>query len=126
VDGELEAPTVAGTDVDTGGSSRIKRPLSPGGTPQDAQSQVKHTTQKRKKAPYNSQRTPEVFNILTEVFIVPWLYWGMDYGPICGLVLRRTTSPPPKLEVDWTWGPADCTSLQSIQAIDSTGTAYQI
>jgi len=25
-------------------------------------------------------------------------YWGMDYGPICGLVLRRTTSPPPKLE----------------------------
>jgi len=26
-----------GTDVDTGGSSRTKRPLSPGGTPQDAQ-----------------------------------------------------------------------------------------
>jgi len=24
----------------------------------------------------------------------------MDYGPICGLVLRRTTSPPPKLELD--------------------------
>jgi len=24
------------------------------------------------------------------------LYWGMDYGPICGLVQRRTTSPPPK------------------------------
>jgi len=23
----------------------------------------------------------------------------MDYGPICGLVLRRTTSPPPKLDV---------------------------
>jgi len=22
----------------------------------------------------------------------------MDYGPICGLVLRRSTSPPPKLE----------------------------
>jgi len=31
------------TDVDTGGSSRTKRPLSPGGTPQDAQSQVKRT-----------------------------------------------------------------------------------
>jgi len=24
----------------------------------------------------------------------------MDYGPICGLVLPRTTSPPPKLELD--------------------------
>jgi len=23
----------------------------------------------------------------------------MDYGPICGLVLQRTTSPPPKLEL---------------------------
>jgi len=23
----------------------------------------------------------------------------MDYGPICGLVLRRTTLPPPKLEL---------------------------
>jgi len=32
-----------GTDVDTGGSSRTKRPLSPGRTPQDAQSQVKCT-----------------------------------------------------------------------------------
>jgi len=27
---------------------------------------------KQKKAPYNSQRPPEVFDILTEVFIVPW------------------------------------------------------
>jgi len=35
-----------GTDVDTGGSSRTKRPVSPGGTPQDAQSQVKCTKQK--------------------------------------------------------------------------------
>jgi len=26
------------------------------------------------------------------------LYWGIDYGPICGLVLRRTTSHPPKLK----------------------------
>jgi len=26
------------------------------------------------------------------------LYWMIDYGPICGLVLRRTTLPPPKLE----------------------------
>jgi len=43
-----------GTDVDTGGSSRIKRPLSPGGTPQDAQSQVKRTKQKQKETPYNS------------------------------------------------------------------------
>jgi len=24
----------------------------------------------------------------------------MDYGPICGLVLRRTTSPPPKLKLE--------------------------
>jgi len=42
VERELKAPTVAnrgtGTDVDTGGSSRTKKPLSPGGTPQDAQS----------------------------------------------------------------------------------------
>jgi len=43
-----------GTDVDTGGSSRTKRPLSPGGTPHDAQSQVKRTKQKQKETPYNS------------------------------------------------------------------------
>jgi len=24
----------------------------------------------------------------------------MDYAPICGLVLQRTTSPPPKLELE--------------------------
>jgi len=42
------------TDVDTGGSSRTKRLLSPGGTPQDAQSQVKSTKQKQKETPYNS------------------------------------------------------------------------
>jgi len=36
-----------GTDVDTGDSSRTKRPLSPGGTSQDAQSQVKRTKQKQ-------------------------------------------------------------------------------
>jgi len=43
-----------GTDVDTGGSSRTKRPLSSGGTSQDAQSQVKRTKQKQKETPYNS------------------------------------------------------------------------
>jgi len=42
------------TDVDTGCSSRTKRPLSPGGTPQDAKSQVKRTKQKQKETPYNS------------------------------------------------------------------------
>jgi len=52
------------TDDNTGGSSRTERQLSPGGTPQDAQSQVKRTkkpsgvqqkcTRKQKKAPYNS------------------------------------------------------------------------
>jgi len=42
------------TDVDTGGSSHTKRPLSLGGTPQDAQSQVKRTKQKQKETPYNS------------------------------------------------------------------------
>jgi len=31
---------------------------------------------KEKEAPYNSQRPPEVSNILTEVFIVPWGYTG--------------------------------------------------
>jgi len=43
-----------GTDVDTGGSSHTKRPLSPGGTSQDAQIQVKRTKQKQKETPYNS------------------------------------------------------------------------
>jgi len=43
-----------GTDASTEGSSRTKRPLSPGGTPQGAQSQVKCTKQKQKKTPYNS------------------------------------------------------------------------
>jgi len=43
-----------GTDVDTRGSSCTKRPLSPGGTPQDAQSSVKRTKQKQKETPYNS------------------------------------------------------------------------
>jgi len=53
-----------GTDVNTEGSSHTKRPLSPGGTPQDAQSQVKHTKKasgaqrkrlrKQKETPYNS------------------------------------------------------------------------
>jgi len=42
-----------GTDVDTGGSSRTKRPMSFGGTPQDAQSQVKRTKRKQKETPYN-------------------------------------------------------------------------
>jgi len=32
-----------GTDVNTGASSHTKRPLSPGGTSQDAESQEKHT-----------------------------------------------------------------------------------
>jgi len=39
-----------GTDVNTEGSSRTKRPLSPGGTHQDAQSQVKRTKQSYKDA----------------------------------------------------------------------------
>jgi len=43
-----------GTDVDSGSSSRTKRPLSPGGTPKDAQSQVKRTKHKQKETPYNS------------------------------------------------------------------------
>jgi len=43
-----------GTDASTDGSSRTKRPLSPGGTPQGTQSQVKCTNQKQKETPYNS------------------------------------------------------------------------
>jgi len=70
--GAHSGESCTGTDVDTGGSSRTKTPMSPGGTPQDAQSQVKRTKQKQKETPYNSWRLPEVFNILTEVFIVPW------------------------------------------------------
>jgi len=43
-----------GTDASTEGSSRRKRPLSPGGEiPQDDQSQVKRTKQKQKETPYN-------------------------------------------------------------------------
>jgi len=52
--GAHSGESCTGTDVDTGGSSRTRRPLSPGGTPQDAQSQVKRTKQKQKEAPYNS------------------------------------------------------------------------
>jgi len=44
----------SGTDASTEGSSHTKRPLSPGGTPQGAQSQVKRTKQKQKETPYNS------------------------------------------------------------------------
>jgi len=42
-----------GTDASTEGGIRTKRPLSPGGTPQDAQCQVKRTKQKQKKTSYN-------------------------------------------------------------------------
>jgi len=55
--GSLRGPQwriVHWTDVDTGGSSCTKRLLSPGGTPQDAQSQVKRTKQKQKETSYNS------------------------------------------------------------------------
>jgi len=52
--GDHSGESCTGTDVDTGGSSRTTRPLSPGGTPQDAQSQVKRTKQKHKEAAYNS------------------------------------------------------------------------
>jgi len=49
---------------------------------------------------------PYGFNILTEVFIVPWYeitkaLLGMDYESICGLILRRTTSPPTKTETSF-------------------------
>jgi len=52
--GAHSGESCTGTDVDTGGSSHTKRPLSPGGTPQDAQNQVKRTKQKQKETPYNS------------------------------------------------------------------------
>jgi len=50
--GAQSGESCTGTDVNTRSSSRIKRPLSPGGTPQDAQSQVKHT--KKPQAPNGS------------------------------------------------------------------------
>jgi len=64
--------------------------------------QWKHL-RKQKKAPYNR----DLLRFLTSSWRFSQhpgkkyqgLYWGMDYGPICGLVLRRTTSPPPKLEL---------------------------
>jgi len=52
--GAHSGESCTGTDVDTGGSSRTKRPLSLGGTPQHAQSQVKHSKQKQKETLYNS------------------------------------------------------------------------
>jgi len=52
--GAHSGESCTGTDVDTEGSSRTKRSLSPGGTSQDAQSQVKCTKQKQKETPYNS------------------------------------------------------------------------
>jgi len=52
--GAHSGESCTGTDVDTVGSSRTKRPLSPGGTPEDAQSQVKHTKHKQIEVPYNS------------------------------------------------------------------------
>jgi len=52
--GAHSGESCTGTDVDTGGSSRTKRPLSPGGTAQDAQSQVKRTKQRQTETPYNS------------------------------------------------------------------------
>jgi len=44
-----------------------------------------------------------IVGLLVAIFIAAavqpqGLYRGMDYGPICSLVLRWTTSPPPKLE----------------------------
>jgi len=62
----------AGTDASTEGSSRTKRPLSPGGATQGAQRQMKRTKQKQRETPHNGERPPEVFDILTEVFMVPW------------------------------------------------------
>jgi len=50
--GALGGESSTGSDVDTGGSSRAKRPLSPGGTPQGAQSQVKRKKQFYKDALY--------------------------------------------------------------------------
>jgi len=52
--GAHNGESCTGTDVDTRGSSRTKRPLSPGGTPQDAQSQMNRTKQKQTETPYNS------------------------------------------------------------------------
>jgi len=52
--GAHSGESCTGTDVDTGGSSRTKRPLSTGGRSQDAQSQVKGTKQKQKETQYNS------------------------------------------------------------------------
>jgi len=77
--GAHSGESCTGIDVNTRGSSCRKRLLSPGGTPQGAQSQVKKPSKaqrkrlrKQKEAPYNSSRPPEVFKILKKVFIVPW------------------------------------------------------
>jgi len=50
---------------------------------------------KQKKHHITVKRPPEVFNIITKVFICN------KYQELyCGLVLRRTTSLPPKLELE--------------------------
>jgi len=48
--GAFSGESCTGTDVNTGVSSRTKRPLSPGGTPQNAQSRAKCTKQSYKNA----------------------------------------------------------------------------
>jgi len=45
--GAYSGESCTGTDIDTGGSSRIKKLLSPGGIPQDAQSQIKSRNRKK-------------------------------------------------------------------------------
>jgi len=65
VDRELEAPTVANRALGLMlilGVAVAQKNLSPGRTPQDAQSQVKHTKQKQTETPYNSSRPPDIFN----------------------------------------------------------------
>jgi len=99
--GAHSGESCTGTDVDTWGSSRTKRPLSLGGTPQDAQSQVKHTKQKQKEAPYNLLR------FLTSSQRFSWypgkkyqgLYWGWTMGPSAAWFYEGQLRP----HRNWNW-----------------------
>jgi len=103
--GAHSGESCAGTDVDTEGSSRTK----------DLCHLVGHLRMPRARWRVLSRNRQihhitvrDLLRLLPSSRRFSWypgkkyqgLYWGMDYGPICGLVLRRPTSLPPKLELE--------------------------
>jgi len=95
--GAHSGESCTGTDVDTCGSIRTKRHLR---MPRARWSVLSRNRKKHRLT------VRELLRFLTSsrrFSSYPGkkylgLYWGMDCGPNCGLVPRRTTSPLPKLE----------------------------